>query len=109
MTTTVAPTKEYEQAFKHFNDVCRAYQPDGAYSQDPKVRYAFVRCRHHLGSGLYQPYLAIRAIRKGDGKELYTKPCSIIRFQDGTASVWWFGGKSKIFASDTANLPEGYR
>jgi len=107
MTTTPA-SNGYENALAHFQKVLEIYQPQGAFSPDPKVRYTFVKRRQHINGGMHQPYLAIRAIRKEDGKELYLKPCTVIRFEDGTASVWWYGGKSRIFAIDNAILPSGY-
>jgi hypothetical protein len=106
MTTQIKPAVGYEKSKAHFENVVRLYQPEGAYTPDRSIKYTIVRRSHYLGSGTSQPYLAIKAVSRVDGRQLYTKPCSVIRWDDGSTSVWWYGGKSKIFAIDNVNLPK---
>lgn len=99
-------TQKDQELLNHFNYILSTCQKDGAFQPDfEKVQYTIVKCRHHIGNGVFNPYIAVRANRVSDGKKIYQKPCTAIRFDDGTVSVWWYGANSNIFAMDNVVLP----
>lgn len=106
MNTDATPATSLDaKRLAHFNRLLDGGY-DLLYPDHGSLRVGIVRKRQHLGGGLYNPYYAVR-VRRIDGSLIYEKPCTPIRYDDGSVSIWWHANKEMgIFAIDNVKLPQ---
>ena len=107
MTATDIKPRDNESAERlaHFKATNAIYHPELFKPNFEAIRYSIIKKRHHLGNGLYQPFYAVRGIRKSDGVQIFECDITPIHWEDGTTSIYWTRKNGNRFVMDNVKLP----
>ena len=111
MSNTATPNlvpldEENARRLAHFNATNEIYYKGKVFSPNfETVKHTIIRKRHHIGNGVYQPFYAIRGVRKSDSVQIFECDIDCIHWADGTTSIYWNRKNGNRFVMDNVKLP----